>query len=60
MIILLRDVHIHKQKKEPEQIQKMYNLDVDQTALKVLVTRYCMKISLEQVQMITIVDHLNL
>ena len=32
MIILLRTVWIHKQKKEPEQIQQMYNLDEDQTA----------------------------
>ena len=35
MTISLRTVQIHKEK-EPEQIQQMYNLDKDQTAIKVL------------------------
>ena len=38
MIISLKTVQICKQKKEPEQIQQMYNLDEDQTTLKVLAT----------------------
>ena len=38
MIILLKPVQIHKQKKKSEQIQQMNNLDEEQTTLKVLAT----------------------
>ena len=38
MIILLKTVQIHKQKRAPEQIQQMHILEEEQTALKVLKT----------------------
>ena len=56
MIILLKTVQNHKR---PEQIQQMYNLDEEQTTLKVLATDTYYNLNRTNSDD-TIVDHLNL
>ena len=54
-----KDCPNSKTEKEPEQIQQMYNLDEDQTALKILATdTYDNLISTNSDD--TTVDHVNL